>query len=296
MSSYVKPISAIRGPISMKRNHLRLQALTVAALLSSVSATAQSRPGIPSVSLAFASYSASAHEEGSSSSRTETSTVEPTAAAAGVTVSPQLPTTTHMRPFSKTGIAVRVGLGGVGFDVATPLSTRFNLRTGADFFSYSSSFQEQGANIIADLRLRSEHAALDWFPFGGRFRLSPQVVFPNNNRVAATAVIPSGSDISLNGSDYISSYTDPLHGSGSVDFRKIAPGISLGFGNIIPRSKSHFSIPVEAGFYYVGQPRLKVGFSGNGCDPSVPASIGCQAVSQDPGFHRNLAAFIARNT
>ncbi len=68
----------------MKRNYLCLQALTVAALLLSVSAMAQSLPGISSVSLDLASYSASAHEEGSSSSRTEASTVEPT----GVTVLP----------------------------------------------------------------------------------------------------------------------------------------------------------------------------------------------------------------
>jgi hypothetical protein len=99
----------------------------------------------------------------------------------------------------------------------------------------------------------------------------------------------------LNGQDYISSFTDPLHGGGSVDFRKASPGFTLGMGNVIPRTGNHLSIPIEAGFYYVGQPGLKVNFTGSACDPTQPPAIGCESVNQDPGFQQNLAAFIARN-
>jgi hypothetical protein len=199
------------------------------------------------------------------------------------------------RPFSRVGIDSHTGFGGVGFDLATPLSRNFNVRAGSDFFSYSTTFQEQEANVAIKLHMRSGHASLDWFPFGGRFRLSPQVVFANNNRVQATALIPSGSTVTLNGQDYISSLTDPLHGNGSVEFRKVSPGLTLGFGNIIPRTRSRFSVPVEVGFYYVGQPGLKISFSGSACDPTQPPAIGCQSVNQDAGFQQNLAAFITRN-
>lgn len=100
--------------------------------------------------------------------------------------------------------------------------------------------------------IRVGHAALDWFPFGGHFRLSPLVVLGNNNRILATAIIPSASTVTLNGQDDISSYSDPLRGSGRIDFRKVSPGVSFGFGNLIPRNRSHFSVPVEMGFYYAG--------------------------------------------
>ena len=80
-----------------------------------------------------------------------------------------------------------------------------------------------------------------------------------------------------------------------MTFRKVSPGLSFGFGNMIPRTRGRVSFPVEAGFYYVGQPSLKVDFSGSACDPQYPASIGCQPVMQDPGFRRDLAAFIVRN-
>ena len=198
-------------------------------------------------------------------------------------------------PFSAIGFDSHTGLAGTGFDIATPLARKFNLRVGADFFSSVTAFQQQGANVAINLRMKTGHASLDWFPFNGRFRLSPLLVFANNNRILATALIPSGSTISLNGNDYISSFTDPLHGEGRIDFRRVSPGLTFGFGNIIPRTQSRLSIPIELGFYYVGQPNLQVNFSGSACDPSFPASVGCQSVRQDPGFQKNLAAFIARN-
>jgi hypothetical protein len=203
--------------------------------------------------------------------------------------------TQSYHPFSAIGFATRVGLGGTGFDVATPLAIRFNLRAGGDFFNYATTFQEQGANVGVNLHLRSGHAALDWFPFGGHFRVSPQLVFGNNNRVLATAVIPSGSTVTLSGQDYISSYTDPLHGSGRIDFNKVSPGLSFGFGNIIPRDRSRVSFPVELGFYYVGQPGLQVAFTGSACDPNYAPSVGCESVNQDSGFQQSLAAFKSRN-
>jgi hypothetical protein len=199
-------------------------------------------------------------------------------------------------PLSGLGFATRGGPAGTGFDVATPLATRFNLRTGTDFFHYKTSFQEEGANVGVNLHLRSGHVALDWFPFGGHLRLSPQLVLGNNNRILATAIIPSGSTVTLNGQDYISSNTDPLRGSGRVDFRKVSPGLSLGFGNLIPRDRSHFSIPVEIGFYYAGQPSLQLAFTGSACDPNYPPSVGCESVDQDPSFQQNLAALKARNS
>jgi hypothetical protein len=229
----------------------------------------------------------------SSSSSVLDMTTTSESAAGVVRPVPATPAKQHNRvPFA---VAAHLGINGVGFDVAAPLAPKLNVRAGMDMFSYSFGFQEEGADINAAFRLRSGHAAVDWFPFRGKFRISPLVQFANNNQVRATALIPAGSSLSLNGQDYISSYTDPLHGSGTVGFRKVSPGLSLGFGNMIPRTRSRVSFPVEAGFYYVGQPSLKVDFSGSACDPQYPASVGCQPVMQDPGFQKDLASFIARN-
>ena len=197
--------------------------------------------------------------------------------------------------FRDVGVSQRVGSGGIGFDIATPVAERLNLRVGADLFSYATSFKDQGANVDIRMKLLSGHAAVDWFPFGGHFRVSPLVVFGNNSRIRGTVIVPAGGTITLAGGDYTSSHQDPLHGSASVDFAKVSPGLSVGFGNMIPRATGRLSFPIEAGFYYAGQPRLKVAFSGSACDPSQPEAIGCQPVSQDAGFQHDLMAFTARN-
>jgi hypothetical protein len=138
-----------------------------------------------------------------------------------------------VRPVFAGRSRCHVRINGFGFDAATPVARKLNIRAGGDFFDYSTHFQEQGANVAVNLQLRTGHASVDWFPWKS-FRVSPMVEFANNNRVRATAVIPAGDTFSLSGQEYISSLTDPLLGSGSVDFRKTSPGFTVGFGNIRP--------------------------------------------------------------
>jgi hypothetical protein len=199
------------------------------------------------------------------------------------------------RSRGRIGVDVHAGINGIGADVALAVAPHFNVRLGGQFFGYTGSFQEEGANVNAKLRLGGGRASLDWFPFHNGFHVSPLLVFLNQTNVRATVIVPPGETISLDDGDYVSSQADPLHGSASIGVWKTSPGLMIGYGNIIPRSGKHFSFPVEIGFYYVGQPTLKVDFSGSACDPSEPQPLGCQPVQDDAGFQHDLAAFIRRN-
>lgn len=136
------------------------------------------------------------------------------------------------KPFSALGVAVKVGVEGVGFDVATPLARKFNLRAGASFFSYQGSLTEDGIQINPDVRFRKAAASLDYYPFGGSFRVSPGFVFYNGNHATATALVPAGQTFDLNDTTYTSSVTDPVRGSAIFDFgKKQAPSFTIGWGN-----------------------------------------------------------------
>ena len=193
------------------------------------------------------------------------------------------------------GVDVHLGVNGVGADIAIPLTRHVNARVGGQYFKYTGSFTEQGADVTASLQLGNGIAALDWYPFHSGFRISPQAVFAVQTQVQANVIVPAGQTITLNGTDFYSSASNPLHGSGFIDTRKVAPGISIGWGNISPRTSGRLSFPVEVGFYYIGQPNLRISFSGIACDPQVPASTGCEDVAQDPDFQKSLNAFILRN-
>ena len=196
---------------------------------------------------------------------------------------------------SRFGFDVHAGLGGGGFDVATAVARRFNVRVGGDFFSYSTTFKDQGALVNAGLRMRSARATLDWFPFRRAFRVSPLLVFANNNRAQGSYLIPPGNTITLDGQKYVSSSTDPLFGAASIDVRRVAPGFTVGYGDLLAHRRSHFSAPVDLGFYYEGQPALKVTFEGSACYPGLPEPEACIQASKDPTFQKDLSAFIARN-
>src|ERR1700730_2411982 len=117
----------------MKSHRLTYTALTLALSRATLGGLAQS-PALEETALNACAFPLHAHGVGCS--------------AAFVTASPRpLGAVRTYRPFSGLGMATRVGVAGTGFDLATPLSTRFNLRAGTDFFSYGTSFQQEGANV-----------------------------------------------------------------------------------------------------------------------------------------------------
>ena len=190
-----------------------------------------------------------------------------------------------IHPFSTAAVAIKVGFAGIGVDIATPLASRFNLRAGGSFFSYSGSFNSDGITINGDLKFRSGTASLDWFPFNSSFRISPGITFYNGNNLNATVLVPGGQTFSLGDTNYTSSNADPVNGTAAVNFgRRTAPSLTIGFGNMIPRSGRHISFPFEIGFQYIGPPTLTFNLSGIACtnsnDPATCSPIQTNAQTQ----------------
>ncbi len=193
----------------------------------------------------------------------------------------------QVRPFSALAIAVKLGVAGIGLDVATPLAQRFNLRVGGSFFQYTDNQSVDGTIINGDLKFRSVNASLDWYPFNNRFRISPGVTVYNGNNLNAAAMVPGGQTFQLNDDTYTSSPTDPIHGSASLAFgKRTAPSLTIGAGNMIPRhGDGHFSVPFEIGVQYIGDPLLNLALAGSACSQGV-----CQSTQGNPDFQSNLRA------
>ena len=213
-------------------------------------------------------------------------------AEAGISPAPS-PLKRRQRTSHAIGIAAHVGTSGGGFDLSVPLGRQFALRTGGDLIRYTGTFQEDAATINAFLQFGYGKVEADWYPGGRWFRVSPLAVFGNSTRVQASVAVDPNQQFDFGGDQFRGSATDPLHGNGRVDLRHTAPGLSIGAGNLT-RGHGHFVFPVELGFFYVGQPKLAVNFSGSVCDISNPA-IGCTRVQDNADFQKGMASFIARN-
>ncbi|MDR3774883.1 MAG: hypothetical protein P4L26_16130, partial [Terracidiphilus sp.] len=209
-------------------------------------------------------------------------------------------------PFSEIALGGGIGSLGIQLQAATNLSSHFNLRGNGDFFNYSRNFTSNGLSADAKLNLASAGAAVDIYPFRVGFRLSPGVLFYNQNQLTAAVTVPAGSSFKLSGTTYYSANTNagtgaaPVNGTGTLglNINKAAFTVTTGWGNMIPRH-GHFSVPFEVGVAIIGAPTVNVNLGGWACldqaqtecsnlaDPTNPIAIAVQG---------NLATQVAKWT
>ena len=188
---------------------------------------------------------------------------------------------------SSLGVAVKASLLGAGVEVATPITFRTHVRVGFNAFSYSRGFSDNGVHYNANLSFRSFEAHFDWFPFAGRFHLSPGLVVYNGNQIKANAAVPAGQQFTLGGASYTSDSADPITGTGKIGFHQVGPTFLMGWGNLLPRGHQHFSIPFEFGVLYQGSAKTTLHLTGSACDSSREF---CHNITADPTFQSNVIA------
>jgi hypothetical protein len=187
------------------------------------------------------------------------------------------------RPFHSIAIGLTASTAGAGVEIATPVSRSFNLRSSFNMFAFDYPFTIDGVYYNARLHLQSSGTTLDWFPFHGGFHLSPGILYVKN-ALAAPASVGAGKPFELGSQPFINSVDDPVAGTSSVLVpRKFAPLLLFGFGNIIPRTGRHFSVPVEFGAAYTGAPQINVALDGTAC-----TTQGCVAFASDAQAQASL--------
>ncbi|HEY6374881.1 MAG TPA: hypothetical protein VIX90_05085 [Edaphobacter sp.] len=191
------------------------------------------------------------------------------------------------RPFTTLAIALNVGTLGGGVELTTPLSPTFNLRVGADAVSLRYPYSLDGLDYATHLHLRSARVNLDWFRHRGNFHISPGLFYANNSGTAVASV-PPGKQFELGDQPLINTVDDPIGGTSSIVYpRRFAPMLTAGFGNVIPRDGRHFTMPIEFGVAFTGQPHMDVHLNGTAC-----TNQGCFDIAIDPASQQNLTAEI----
>jgi hypothetical protein len=190
----------------------------------------------------------------------------------------------------RVGVGVKLSLLGIGGEAAVALTKRINVRGGGNFFNYSRGFSKDGINYAAQLDFRSAEAHLDFFPFAGSFHLSPGMLFYNDNHIAATATVGAGQSFTLGGASYSSSGANPVTGTASLGFNKVAPSFLIGFGNLIPRNRRRFSLSTEFGVAYTGAPKASLALQGTACSSFGP----CVNAATDPTVQSNVQSEVAK--
>jgi hypothetical protein len=197
-----------------------------------------------------------------------------------------------MAPFHRLGIAVTGGTEAAGLQIATSMGQHFNLRASGNYFSYFLDFNEEGYDVTGHIIARYANLSLDYYPWRhSGFRISPGVALDNGNYLHGNIVIPAGQSFDLGDATYTSGDGmggNPISGVVALNFaHQVAPTITVGWGNLIPRGRHHFSIPFEIGFEYTGAPTVDFNIQGYACDSTGDP---CQSIAGDPTTQANVQA------
>jgi hypothetical protein len=188
-------------------------------------------------------------------------------------------------PFSHLGTGITVGTTGIGVEIAAPYGAYWNIRAGVSYLGYSRTFQSSASPIDGHLRLGGARLGVDWFPLAGGFHVSLGMLVPNLTQARASIHLEPGKTLKVEGVGYTTIPTDPFYGTAHSEISRIAPMLTVGWGNLIPRNyHRRFSFPIEIGAAYVGPPTVHVTTAGTVCT----ADGGCRLASTDPGFNQNL--------
>ena len=187
----------------------------------------------------------------------------------------------HTGMFSQWAVGSTLSVGGLGFQVATSLRTKMNLRLGASMLNYSPTIVEEGIPIDGRVRMRSANVGVDVYPYRGSFHITPGVTLYNGNRMTAATNIVPGSSFTINDDLYVSDASDPVNGQFDVNLgRKIAPSLTVGWGNMLKRSKN-WNMQTDLGIQYIGRPSFTLVMTGTVCEPNNPSN-GCTSIQSDP--------------
>lgn len=193
----------------------------------------------------------------------------------------QLP---RIGPFSTAALGLTAGTLGPGVELALPVLRNVNVRFGGSYFDLRYPFTIDGVNYNTALKLTSGQGMIDWFPKRGGFHISAGALYCKDEVSAAAEVAP-GQQFKLGDTAYLNSLDDPVQGTASLKFqKKVAPIVLLGFGNLIPRSGRHISVPFEFGGAYLAPPNVAIQLAGTAC-----TTQGCFNIAKDPAVQANLA-------
>lgn len=210
----------------------------------------------------------------------------------------------NMKPFSQLALGGGISLMGVNLQAATNVNRYLNLRGTGNVFNYSvNNITASNFTMNGKVNFAAAGVSLDYYPFPTHgFRLSPGVIFYNQNQISASATGTAGSNIKLNGVEY---YTDTGEGATpmavnatlGLNARQQAFSLTTGWGNMIPRMGGHWSFPFELGAVFTGVPTIHVALTGAACTVQGDATTNgpsCVNMTTNSAAQSELNAQIAK--
>jgi hypothetical protein len=155
---------------------------------------------------------------------------------------------------AQVALAGKASTLGLGAELHVGLNPNFNVRLGANQYTYSDRREESGIEYDAEAKLRSATLILDWFPLSGGFHLTGGLV-RNDTHVDGESIAPDS------GVYIIGRVPVPVALVGTlqarVEFDQQVPYAGLGWGNPIGSGRK-LSFYFDLGVVFQGEPQVRL--------------------------------------
>ena len=179
---------------------------------------------------------------------------------------------------SKIGATAKIGTLGAGLDLSYRMNQKLNARLNFNGGSKSFDGTESGVTYKGSLKLSTVGVLLDYYPFGGGFRVSAGL-YNNGNKLNSTSTNATNADIGGVAYDITGTLDS------KVKFKSTAPYLGIGWGNPVKGVKN-LRFNIDAGVLAQGAPNAKL----TGTGTATPAGGGAAVnISTDAAFLNNLA-------
>ncbi len=205
-------------------------------------------------------------------------------------------------PFSRLALSVGVGANGINFQAAVEANRYINIRGVGNYFSYTlSNIKSNGVTASGSLNLATAGVTVDLYPFPNHgWRLSPGLLFYNQNGGSLTGGVTGGSTFTVNSDKYESDPAAPVTETGTIALNSTNPAFTMttGWGNLISRKGGHFSVPFEIGAAFVGSPKVNLSYpTGEVCaysESTDACTSPYESASSFPALETDTTAQIAK--
>ena len=163
---------------------------------------------------------------------------------------------------------VKVSTLGAGVEINYPISSNLTVAVGLNKFNQSQSDNISGIDYDEEINLQTFSLLVNFHPFSGTFRITAGAML-NSNELKLAA--KPNANYTINGNPYSAADVGDLEAT--VDFRKVAPYVGLGFGH---GASSGLSFTFDLGVLMQGEPNVDLESKGG-------------ILSNDPAFQAELA-------
>lgn len=171
----------------------------------------------------------------------------------------------------KIGVGVNLGTLGYGGEIRVFFTPKLGARLALNYLNWSYDAKPEEVEYDVKLKLFTVGPLVDWYPFGGSFRVSAGVLYNGNNVKAKDELDPEEIK-KIGDTKYTGSQIGTL--KADIDFNNICPYIGIGYDKLFG-AKKRWGFFADLGVMYQGSPDVKLKSEGG-------------TLSNDPTFLENL--------